>query len=96
MMLMVRCLACGYTNEVFFLYIEGAIARSGAYFGKGWGKPIWLDNVNCGSGEYKLINCPKNCIGCHNCNHNEDAGAECPGNKDRVLYCSCFTCTMVT
>ena len=57
----------------------GAIARTAGYFGKGWGKPIWLDNLGCGSGELKLVNCPRNCIGCHNCNHNEDAGAECPG-----------------
>lgn len=68
------------TNKFFFCFLfAGAIARGGGYFAKGWGKPIWLDNVRCGSGEYKLINCPKNCIGCHNCNHHEDAGAECPG-----------------
>ena len=40
---------------------------------------IWLDNVQCTGTETRLIDCPANPIGSHNCAHVEDAGVRCQG-----------------
>ena len=39
--------------------------------------PIHLDNVECRGGERRLIDCPGNEIGDHNCDHSEDAAVVC-------------------
>ena len=54
----------------------GALPRSFAAFGSGTG-PIWLDQVDCAGTESRLINCPANQIGVHDCSHFEDAGVIC-------------------
>ena len=54
----------------------GASSRSSAYFGQGSG-PIWLDEVRCSGGEERLLSCPANSIGSHNCGHSEDAAVIC-------------------
>ena len=38
---------------------------------------IWLDNVQCAGTETRLIDCPRNALGSHNCGHSEDAGVNC-------------------
>ena len=38
---------------------------------------IWLDNVQCSGTETRLIDCPANALGTHNCVHTEDAGIRC-------------------
>ena len=38
---------------------------------------IWLDNVQCRGTETRLIDCPANPLGSHNCGHTEDAGVRC-------------------
>ena len=49
---------------------------------------IWLDNVNCRGTETRLISCPANPIGTHNCVHAEDAGVNCPGGTDENnIFC---------
>ena len=58
------------------MYYLGATALSRATFGQGSGQ-IWLDNVACTSTESRLIECPANNIGSHNCAHSEDAGVRC-------------------
>ena len=54
----------------------GAIARSGAYFGRGTGA-ILLDQVACTGNETRLVDCHSNPIGVHDCSHYEDAGVTC-------------------
>ena len=57
-------------------YLIGVTAVSFATFGAGTGS-IWLDNVQCVGTETRLIDCPANAIGSHNCVHSEDAGVRC-------------------
>lgn len=59
-----------------FTILVDAIALSRATFGQGSGQ-IWLDNVACAGTESRLIDCPANAIGSHNCIHSEDAGVRC-------------------
>ena len=42
---------------------------------------IWLDNVRCAGTESRLIDCPANALGTHNCAHSEDAGVSCEFGK---------------
>ena len=55
---------------------SGATALLFAAFGAGTGS-IWLDNVQCVGTETRLIDCPANTIGTHNCVHSEDASVRC-------------------
>ena len=58
----------------------GATAVLSAQFGQGTG-PILLDNVNCGGREARLVDCPSNPLGVHNCQHFEDAGVRCQSKQ---------------
>ena len=62
------------------LYSPDAVAVSRAGFGQGTGQ-IWLDNVACTGSETRLIDCPANALGSHNCAHSEDAGVRCGSGK---------------
>lgn len=58
----------------------GAAIATGAAVPDGT-DPIFLDNVQCVGTELRLIDCPRNALGSHNCAHSEDAGVTCqPGN----------------
>ena len=46
------------------------------YFEQGTGQ-IWLDNLICTGFEDRLIDCPHNEFGNHDCSHSEDAGLLC-------------------
>jgi hypothetical protein len=63
------------TTSLYAQY-AGAAALFRAAFGQGSGQ-IWLDNVGCTGSETRLIDCPANIIGSHNCAHSEDAGVRC-------------------
>lgn len=66
-----RELGCGTAVE----------ALSEAYFGEGE-NAIWLDDVECSGNESSLTECRHNGFGNENCNHNEDAGVVCSGEKN--------------
>ena len=61
---------------IIMIDVVGAVALSQASFGAGSGQ-IWLDNVACTGNERRLIDCPANPLGTHNCQHSEDAGVRC-------------------
>ena len=46
------------------------------FFGAGTGQ-IWLDSVFCAGTELRLVDCPANPIGDHNCYHRENVGVRC-------------------
>ena len=59
----------------------GAAIATGSAVPDGTGS-IHLDNVQCVGTEERLIDCPRNALGSHNCVHSEDAGVTCqPGNS---------------
>ena len=64
-------------NQISFP-LPGATAISDAFFGQGNGS-IWLDDVQCTGNETRLIACPHNAIGNHDCRHHEDASVRCQG-----------------
>lgn len=51
-------------------------ATSQASFGQGTGA-ILLDDLRCSGREIRLVDCPHNGLGQHNCQHLEDAGVVC-------------------
>ena len=70
------------------MFLIGAMARMRAHFGQGSGA-ILLDNVECSGTEWRLIDCPHNGLGIHNCQHGEDAGITCNATcKCRRMYSS--------
>jgi hypothetical protein len=38
---------------------------------------IWLDDIACTGVEERLVDCPSNGVGVHNCSHSEDVGLAC-------------------
>ena len=38
---------------------------------------ILLDNVQCRGNESRILDCPHNGVGTHNCGHSEDVGVRC-------------------
>ena len=51
-------------------------------FGPGYRtQPIWLDDVRCRGSEQYLSECANRGWGVHNCNHIEDVGVICRGEK---------------
>jgi len=68
----------------------GATALLFAFFGQGTGS-IWLDDVQCTGNETRLIACPHNTIGIHNCVHSEDASVRCQRKSCRQSSFDMFT-----
>ena len=61
-----------------FHYVTTAAIVLTSGFTDGTGQ-IWLAEVRCVGTESRLIDCPANPLGQHNCVHSEDAGVRCTG-----------------
>ena len=64
-------------------YPDAVAAPVNAQYGEGTG-PILLDNLQCLGTESDLLTCVHNGIGEHDCDHSEDASAECLGIQIRI------------
>ncbi len=47
---------------------------------------IWLDQVACLGTETRLIDCPANALGLHDCVNFEDAGVRCQMSGSKFDY----------
>ena len=69
-------------------------AYSYNYFGSGNSSmPIWLDEVQCTTGDNSLSECNHNGWGIHDCYHSEDAGVACYGIGLLYYTINEFKCT---
>ena len=71
------------TNSVTCFMLNQCVGvrflRASDSFGVGSG-PIFLDRVNCMSGDTKVLNCvPRSIQGLPECNHDRDVGVHCEG-----------------
>jgi hypothetical protein len=71
-------------------FIRAEAATNSATFGPGQ-DPIWMDNVNCSGDEERLVDCPFNGFGSHDCSHSEDAGAICAGTPAPAMGAAALT-----
>ena len=85
----VACRQLGYPSAgAQALYLQNVVDGAN-------GQTIWLDNVRCRGTESRLIDCPRNALGRHNCVHSEDAGVNCQegtqpfGKKDKLKIVDC-------
>ena len=68
-----------YKHESYVLSFIGATVLFGGFVVDGTGQ-IVLDDLQCTGSESRLIDCPHNGLGNHNCDHSDDAGVRCrPG-----------------
>jgi len=58
-----------------------------AHYGQGTG-PIWLDAVGCSGSERSVTECAHRGFGNHICQHSEDAGVVCSGERILVIIFS--------
>ena len=79
-------MTCGdsFTYNHVLQYVPiGAVALTSG-FTNGAGQ-IWLDQVACRGTETRLIDCPANPLGTHDCSHIEDVGVRCVTRENTLL-----------
>ena len=67
-----------YVYCIYTTLCAAIMAYSNAHYGAGSG-PIFMDDVQCGSGSSQLLECSSRPILSHNCFHSNDAGIDCKG-----------------
>lgn len=65
-------------------YNRAVRATFNSQFGRGRDL-IWMDNLFCTGGEYRLDRCRFDGWGVHDCNHAESAGVVCEGQRARAI-----------
>ena len=58
-------------------YGNATVARSAAFYGQGFGKKIWLNDLYCTGTEWTFRNCLHKGWKVHYCTHQKDAGVKC-------------------
>ena len=68
---------CSYLYaKPFVISFIGATLLFGSSVVDGTGQ-IVLDDLQCTGDESRLVDCPHNGLGSHNCDHSQDAGVRC-------------------
>ena len=83
------------TSYTMIALCTGAVALTLGNVPDGAGQ-IWLDNVNCRGTETRLVDCPANPLGNHNCVHAEDAGVRCGQQGCNLIIVSLFFLTLTS
>ena len=83
-------LKCLFEQLVGMSLTLGAVALFTGFPNGATNVPIWLDQVNCLGTETRLVSCPANPIGQHDCSHIEDAGVRC--NLGMYYTTVCLVC----
>ena len=82
-----RCLYLrAYNMRGYSMSHAGAVALTSGFTNGNPVSRIWLDNVRCTGRETRLIDCPANPLGSHNCVHSEDAGVRCVGQSSALDF----------
>ena len=69
------------------MYLTGGVPVVSGFTDGSLNQRIWLDDVQCRGFETRLIDCPANVLGFHNCRHAEDAGVRCQV-RNNISLCS--------
>ena len=85
--------------HIHIVFLTGATSLTGLSVVDGTGQ-IVLDNLLCRNTETRLVDCPHNGLGVHNCVHSDDAGVRClPLLISKYASVPCplllFICTIV-
>ena len=69
----------------------GAVALTTGFVNSNTGI-IWLDQVTCSGTERRLIDCPANALGLHDCSNFEDAGVRCVARESKYTLMNYILC----
>ncbi len=79
---LILCYTC-----IYYIQLVQIIISSYSFFQPSSTAQIWLDELRCLGSESRLIDCPANTIGIHDCEHSEDVTLVCSTGKKQMSTC---------